>query len=66
MRNDHDKMAWLAWNTAFLTAYAPAKASEFLALDYLLTQRPTKTAPTQTPDQQLALAMAWVGRSTTG
>lgn len=59
---EHNQAAWVAWHTAFLTAYAPVKSTEFIKLDSLLRgQKPEKAQ--QTADEQISIAMAWTVRT---
>jgi len=57
---EHDDRAWLAWHTANLTAYAPAKGREFIKLETLYHQPETRQQIRQTPEQQLAIARSWM------
>jgi hypothetical protein len=60
--SEHNQAAWLAWHTAFFTAYAPVKSTDFVKLDTLLRgQKLSKGG--QTPDEQIAIAMAWTART---
>lgn len=55
-------MMSVAWHTARLTAYAPQKAREFIALEKLL-HVPERKAPQQSDWRAvLAKVQAWVGR----
>lgn len=42
LRREHNNAAWLAWHTAYLTAYAPSKARKFPKLEKLLWKEPPK------------------------
>lgn len=55
----HNNRAWLAHQTAFLTAYAPQKSREFPRLDRLLAGGSPKPRKAQTMEQQIAMAKAW-------
>lgn len=60
-RYEHDEVAWAAWHTAWMIAYAPEKARNFVKLEKLQSRDETKSAA-QTGDwrQQLAKVTAWV------
>ena len=52
---EHDGRAWLAWHIAALPYVKP-----FPDLSALLSSAPAKAAPAaQTPEEQLAIALAW-------
>jgi hypothetical protein len=57
---EHNERAWLAWHTAQLTAYAPAKGREFIKLEKLLRQSETHKQHRQSAEQQLAIAKSWM------
>ncbi|RYC10075.1 hypothetical protein [Ciceribacter ferrooxidans] len=60
-RHEHDEMAWAAWHTAYLTAYAPQKAREFVKLEKLLSRTENRqTAKSGDWRSQLAKVTAWV------
>lgn len=52
---EHNGRAWLAWQTAGLTAYAPAKGRDFIKLEALQATSEPTAKPKQTPEQQIAV-----------
>lgn len=55
----HNQNAWLAWHTAFLTAYAPGKSKKFWRLRDLTIGEPVKPA-NQGWRAEFAAFTAWV------
>lgn len=53
--------AWLAWTTAYLTAYAPQKADKFPKLEKLTGARKRKKQQPEDWQTSLARIKAWVG-----
>ncbi|MEP9374995.1 hypothetical protein [Mesorhizobium sp. KR1-2] len=43
LRRDHNNRAWAVWHTAYLTAYAPEKPTNFTKLKSLLHDAPVKS-----------------------
>ncbi|HTN60272.1 MAG TPA: hypothetical protein VL147_01805 [Devosia sp.] len=61
--NDHDDRMALAWHTARLTAYPPAKSEQFIKLEKLMFRDPDQVrGQQQSSEQQLAIVRGWVGR----
>jgi len=57
---EHDELINAAWVTARLTAYAPAKARDFVKIEKLLVSREEqKPALPQTWQEQFAIAQQW-------
>lgn len=57
LRREHNNAAWLAWHTAYLTAYAPSKARRFPKLEKLLWKEPPKR---QSVAEMRAVARRWI------
>lgn len=58
LRRDQNGLAWLAWHTAFLTAYAPDKSNKFTKLERLIAGK--KPAHRRTSwEQDFAAVSAW-------
>ncbi len=56
---EHNELMNAAWVNASLTAYAPAKARDFVKIEKLLVNDQPKHRPRQTWQQQLAVAQHW-------
>lgn len=60
-RRERDELLFLAWHTAYLTAYAPEKSSAFTKLEKLLGDRAAPTGRQMTPEQIEAVMRCWLG-----
>jgi len=60
-KRERDEYLFLAWHTAYLTAYAPEKSSKFIKLEKLLGEPPTPTGRHMTPEQIEAVMRSWLG-----
>jgi hypothetical protein len=56
---EHNDRIEHAWITARLNAYAPTKSTEFVKLAAILEKGRADATPSQSPQQQLAMARAW-------
>lgn len=57
LRREHNDRAWLAWHTAYLTAYPPRKPREFTKLDKLLWKEQPKS---QSIAEMRDVARRWI------
>lgn len=60
-KRERDELLFLAWHTAYLTAYAPEKSSAFTKLEKLLGDPPAPTGRQMTPEQIEAVVRGWLG-----
>lgn len=56
---EHNELMNAAWVNASLTAYAPAKARDFVKIEKLLINDQPKRVARQPWQEQLAVAKAW-------
>lgn len=56
-----DEYLALAWHTAYLTAYAPQKSSQFTKLKTLLGGNPSPTGKRMSPEAIEATVRSWLG-----
>lgn len=56
---EHNELMNATWVNAWLTAYAPAKARDFVKVEKLLVNDRPKPALRQSWQEQLAVAKAW-------
>jgi hypothetical protein len=60
-KRERDEYLFLAWHTAYLTAYAPEKSSKFIKLEKLLGEPPSPTGRHMTPEQIESVVRGWLG-----
>ncbi|WMW56469.1 hypothetical protein RE411_04605 [Agrobacterium pusense] len=60
-KRERDEFLFLAWHTAYLTAYAPQKSNGFIKLEKLLGDTPAPTGRQMTPEQIEAVMRTWLG-----
>ena len=60
-KRERDEFLFLAWHTAYLTAYAPQKSNGFIKLEKLLGDTPAPTGRQMTPEQIEAVMRSWLG-----
>jgi len=60
-KRERDEYLFLAWHTAYLTAYAPEKSSKFTKLEKLIGDPPVPTGRRMSPEQIEAVTRAWLG-----
>ncbi|ODA67675.1 hypothetical protein A7A08_01710 [Methyloligella halotolerans] len=59
LADQYNERAWLAWHTAWLTAYAPQKSTQFVKLKSLLHDAEPRSRPMQSMEEQISVAQMW-------
>lgn len=60
-KRERDEYLFLAWHTAYLTAYAPEKSSKFTKLEKLIGGPPEPTGRRMSSEQIEAVVRGWLG-----
>jgi len=60
-KRQRDEYLALAWHTAYLTAYAPQKSSQFTKLKVLLGDTSSPTGKRMSPEAIQAAIRGWLG-----